>query len=101
MASAKDITGYFGSQQFLDLGAQTVQGGSWTIEGQIIRTGNTSQEASAEFHGAGVTLFTTANVATLTQTNGIATVLKLTGTGATTGDITNRTLVVEYWPATQ
>lgn len=97
-ANTKQIKVIFGSETLLDTGAQIVNTGSWVIEGEIIRTGNTSHTASAEYHGAGVTLFTTASAVSLAQTNGIATVLKLTGTAAGDGDITNRTLVVEWHP---
>lgn len=98
-ANAKQIKVVYGSQTVLDTGSQIVNSGSWTIEGEIIRTGNTSQSVNAEFHGAGVTLFTTANSVDLAQTNGIATILKLTGTAAGDGDITNRTLVVTWHPS--
>lgn len=98
-ANSKDLKVVYGSQTLLDTTAQIVNSGAWTIEGEIIRTGNTSQEVSAEFHGAGVTLFTTAAVGVLAQTNGISTTLKMTSTAAGNGDVTNRTLVVMYYPA--
>lgn len=98
-ANAKDLAVYWGSEKILDTTSQIVNSGNWTIEGEIIRDGNTAQSCSAEFHGAGVTLFTTANASALTQTNGIATLLKITGTAVGNGDITNRTLVVSYLPA--
>jgi len=98
-ANAKDLKVIYGSETILDTSSQIVNSGAWTIEGEIIRIGNTSQEVSAEFHGAGVTLFTTASVGLLAQTNGIATTLKMTSTAAGNGDVTNRTLVVMYYPA--
>jgi hypothetical protein len=98
-ANAKEIKVYLGSEVILATGSQIVNSGAWTIEGEIIRTGNTSQSVNAEFHGAGVTLFTTASSIDLAQTNGINTALKVTGTAAGDGDITNRTMTVWLWPA--
>src|SRR5207247_5396816 len=98
-ANTKTLKVIFGSSTILSTGAQIVNGGDWTIDGQIIRTGNTAQEASAELHGAGVTLFTDAGVVLLAETNGIATTLKLTSTASGNGDVTNRTMVVEYFPS--
>jgi len=98
-ANTKDLFVIFGSETILDTSAQIVNSGAWTVEAEIIRTGNTSQAASAEFHGAGVTLFTTAAAVDLVQTNGIATVLKMMSTAAGDGDVTNRTMTVEFYPA--
>lgn len=97
-AENKTVKLILGSETILDTSAQLVNGGAWVIEAEIIRTGNTAQTASAEYHGAGVTLFTTAAAVTLAQTNGIDTTLKVTGTAATDGGVTNRTLTVEWWP---
>jgi len=98
-ANAKQIKLILGSETILDTTSQIVNSGSWVIEGEIIRTGNTAQSTSAEYHGAGLSLFTTASAVDLVQTNGIATVLKLVSTAAGDGDVTNRTLTVEWWPA--
>lgn len=98
-ANGKDIKVIYGSETILDTSSQIVNSGAWTFEGEIIRTGNTSQSVNAEFHGAGVTLFTTAASLDLAQTNGIATVLKLTSTAAGDGDVTNRTMSVWKWVA--
>ncbi len=97
-ANAKQIKLVYGSETILDTGSQIVNSGAWVIEAEILRTGNTAQSASAEFHGAGVTLFTTANSLDLVQTNGIDTVLKVTSTAAGNGDVTNRSMTIEYWP---
>jgi len=98
-ANAKQVKLILGSETILDITSQIVNSGAWTIEAEIIRTGNTAQSTSAEYHGAGEALFTTASAVTLAQTNGIATVLKLVSTASGDGDVTNRTLTVELWPA--
>ncbi len=98
-ANAKDIKIVYGSETILDTSSQIVNSGAWTFEGEIIRTGNTSQSVNAEFHGAGVGLFTTASSLDLVQTNGINTTLKVTSTAAGDGDVTNRTMTVWLWPA--
>jgi hypothetical protein len=98
-ANAKDLKVVYGSETILDTSSQIVNSGAWTFEGEIIRTGNTSQSVNAEFHGAGVTLFTTAASLDLAQTNGINTVFKVTSTAAGDGDVTNRTMTVWLWPA--
>lgn len=98
-ANAKDIKVVYGSETILDTTSQIVNSGAWTFEGEISRTGNTSQSVNAEFHGAGVTLFTTASSLDLAQTNGINTTLKLTSTAAGDGDVTNRSLTVWKWVA--
>lgn len=98
-ANAKQIKLIWGSETFLDTTSQIVNSGAWCIDAEIIRTGNTAQSVNASYNGNGMTLFTTANSKDLAQTNGIATLLKLTGTSGGDGDITNRTLTVEYYPA--
>ena len=98
-ANAKQLKLVYGSETILDTSSQVVNSGAWTVEGEIIRTGNTSQSVSAEFHGAGEAVFTTAASLDLAQTNGIATVLKMTSTAAGNGDATNRTATVMLWPA--
>jgi hypothetical protein len=97
-ANAKQIKLVLGSETVLDTTSQIANGGAWIINAEIICTGSTAQTVSADYEGTAATLFTLAAAATLAQTNGIATVLKLTGTAAS-GDITNRTLTVEYRPA--
>lgn len=98
-ANAKQIKVVYGSETILDTGSQIVNSGAWTIEGEIIRTGNTSQSVNAEFHGAGESLFTTASSLDLAQTNNISTVLKLTSTAAGDGDVTNRSLTITWHPS--
>ncbi len=98
-AEAKQLKIVYGSETILDTTSQLVNSGAWTFEGEIIRTGNTSQSVNAEFHGAGESLFTTANSMDLVQTNGIATTLKVTSTAASDGASTNRTMTVFLWPA--
>lgn len=99
-ANTKALKVVYGGGTVLDTGSQIVNSGAWTIEGEIIRAAGTDvQEVSAEFHGAGVTLFNTANSARLTENNSLDNILAVASTSAGSGDVTNRTLVVNYFPA--
>jgi hypothetical protein len=98
-ANGKDLKVIYGSSTILDTTSQIVNTGDWVVDGEIIRTGNTSQEASASFKGAGQSLYTISGVKVLAETNGIATTLKMTSTAAGNGDTTNRTLTVSWQPA--
>lgn len=97
-ANAKQIKCIFGSETILDTTSQIVNSGSWTLEGEIIRTGNTAQSAWAKYNGAGLSLFTSANAVELAQTNGIATLLKITSAAIGDGDVTNRTMTINWEP---
>lgn len=98
-SNAKEVKLVFGSQEVFASGSQVANTGAWTLDAEIIRTGNTSQSVNASFHGGTNTAFITESSLDLAQTNGIATVLKITGTAAGDADITNRTLTVEWRPA--
>jgi len=95
--NTKQLKLVYGTTTILDTTAQIANGGGWVITAEIIRTGNATQTASAEYHGTAESLFTTASAISMAEDNGIANTIKITGTTATaSGDVTNRTLVVEY-----
>lgn len=98
-SNAKQVKVVLGSQTLFDSGSQVANTGAWVVEGEIIRTGNTAQSCNATFHGGTNTAFITESALDLVQTNGIVTTLKITGTAAGDGDITNRTMIVEWFPA--
>lgn len=98
-SNAKQLKVVYGSETILDGTSQVQNAGAWTIEGEIIRTGDTSQSVSAELHCAMTNGMTTTSSLNLAQTNGINTTLKVTSTAAGDGDVTNRTMTVWWWPA--
>lgn len=95
-SNTKQIKLIFGSETIFDSEAGVANTGAWTLDGEIIRTGNTSQSCNVSFNGGTNVVFVRTASLDLAQTNGIPTVLKLTGTAAGDGDITNRTLVVTW-----
>lgn len=95
-ANAKQIKLILGSETLYDSTSQIQNGGTWVIEAEIIRTGTTAQTYNTDYHGSGLTLFALSSVGTTTQTNGIATTLKLTATAGATSDITNNTMTIEW-----
>lgn len=97
-SDAKEVKLVFGSETIFASGSQVANTGAWTLDAEIIRTGNTSQSVNASFHGGTNTAFITESSLDLVQTNGVATVLKITGTVAGDGGITNRSLTVTWMP---
>ncbi len=93
---AKQLKLVYGSETLWDSSSQVQNGGTWVVNSEIIRTGNTAETFNVDYHGSGTTLFTLSAVGTAAQTNGIATTLKLTGTAAATSDLTNVTMTVTW-----
>lgn len=96
-ADNKAFTATYGSEAIYSSGTVAQSGGDAVITGEIIRTGNTSQSCNVAFSGNGA--FDGASTFETAQTNGIATILKITATAAASGVLTNRSLVVKYYPA--
>lgn len=99
-SNTKQIQVVFGSEDVFDSGAFVANTGAYTVDCEIIRIGNTSQSCNCSFNGGTNVVYVRTSSLDLAQTNGIATVLKITGTASGNGDITNRTLTVEWRPST-
>ena len=87
---------YGSSTNLIDTGWYPMSNGTWRATARILRTGNTSQSWIASFfypHG-GVTNFS----GTLSETNGIATVLKMQIGLANSGGFTNEQMLVNWTP---
>lgn len=97
-ANNKQIQVILGSEVVFDSGSQAANSGSWVVTGEIIRTGSTAQSVNGSFAGSGETLFNLANSRDIAQTNGINTLLRVVSTATADGDMTNRTLTVDYFP---
>jgi hypothetical protein len=98
-SNTKQVQLVFGSEDVFDSGAFVANTGAYTLDCEIIRTGNTAQSCNCSFNGGTNVVYVRTSSLNLAQTNGIATVLKITGTAAGDGDITNRTMTVEWRPS--
>lgn len=96
-ADNKAFTATYGSEAIYSSGSVAQNGGDAVLTGEIIRTGNTSQSCNVAFSGNGA--FDGSATFETAQTNGIATILKITATAAADGVVTNRSLTVKYYPA--
>lgn len=95
-SNTKTIKVVYGSETIFDSTAGVANTGAWVLNGEIIRTGSTSQSCNVDFNGGTNVVFVRTSSLDTAQTNGIATVLKITSTAAGDGDVTNRTFTVEW-----
>lgn len=96
--NSKQVTAVFGATTVFDSGSLAFNGGAWTLDIYIIRTGTASQKAFATWTSTSTLL-----PATVTRTLPAATmsgtiVFKCTGTGAASNDITQEILSMRFEP---
>lgn len=100
-ANTKQVKAKFGATTLLDTTALAITTATdWCIEGEIIRTGATTQVAICSFSSNSTTLSETITYTTPGETLSGAITFKLTGTVGGTGgaDITERFHVLEWLP---
>lgn len=88
----------FGSQTILDTGAIAANGGSWSIKANIIRTSATTQEIITEILSSNSSVADSATRTAATQTLSDANIIKCTGTGGASNDITEYSLIIKLTP---
>lgn len=92
----KRIKVYFGSTVVYDSGTQTYNALDWSFEAKVIRTGAATQIASCNFiweNTAADTDFTSP-----TETLSGSVVIKVTGEGGSTDDISQKAFLIDYKP---
>lgn len=92
-ANNKTFKLYFGSTVIFTTGAIAANNISWTVQAEIIRNGAAAQLTWVEWTGS-ATLTSTCTVSTATESLANGVVLKCTGTGAASDDISLYTLRV-------
>ena len=90
-ANNKTIKLYFGGTEIFTTGAFAGNDISWTIQAEVIRNGASAQICYTQFVGS-ATLTTAVKVTTASVNLATSQVLKLTGQGTTSGDIS-----AYYW----
>jgi hypothetical protein len=96
-ADNKAFTVTYGSTVIYTSGTVAQNDGDAILTGEIISTGVSGQSCNVTFNGSGA--FDGASTLDAAENNGIANVLKITATAAASGVITNRSLVVDWFPA--
>lgn len=98
--NTKQIKLKFGGTTILDTAALIPISAalSYSISGECIRTGATTQKCSATFSSSAATFVSTAAYVTAAETLSGTVVLKLTGTATATDDIKEETSHVTYCP---
>jgi hypothetical protein len=97
-ANSKQVQVIYGGTTVYASGAQAQNDGTMEIRGTIIRTGAATQKITFHEINNG-TLFTDyADYVTAAETLSGTVVLKATGEGVNTGDITQKILTVKYFP---
>lgn len=96
--NGKNVTLEFGSQVILTTGATSPNDGSWRIGASILRLSATTQEIDAFIISGNTTISTfsirTAGTQDLTQ----SVIIKCTGTGGASGDISQKAMIIKLSP---
>lgn len=87
----KTLNLYFGTSQIFTTGAFAGNGISWTLQAEIVRSGQASQITWAQFFGS-ATLTSKVQVGSANMNLATNQTITLTGQGTSTGDITS-----SYW----
>lgn len=93
-ADLKEVKLKFGGTTLLRTGSIAINGTDWVISAEVTRTGAATQIANATFISGSITLASTANVSAPTETLSGDVLIVCTGTGATTGDVTQKSLTI-------
>ena len=99
-ANNKQVKLKFGATTVLDTGSLAIVAATnWSLTGQIIRTGATTQKCYAEFSTSSATLAAYVGYSTAAETLSGTVILKTTGTGTANADISGEIWKVLYIPA--
>lgn len=92
-ANNKTVKVYFGSTVIFNSGAFAGNNVSWALHGEIVRNGAASELTYVSWVGS-ATLTTAVNTATATESLATSEILKITGTGTSSDDISLYTMRV-------
>lgn len=90
-ANNKTIKVYFGGTEIFTTGAFAGNNISWTLQAEVVRNGGSAQICWTQFMGS-ATLTSAVNVVNTTVSLTTQQILKITGTGTTSGDCSG-----SYW----
>lgn len=97
-ANNKTVKLVFGSQTILTTGAIAANDGTWSIKGKIIRKTVSTQEIVAEILSSNSSVADSATRTAGTQDLTTDIIIKCTGTGGATNDITEYALAIKLTP---
>lgn len=97
-ANNKEIILYFGSDVLFDSTALPINGGTWLLQATVTRTSPTTQQAIVKVTSSNSTLPNTVVYTTPIQDLTTAIVIKCTGQGVATADITEIGQLVKVFP---
>lgn len=98
--NSKQVKVYFGATTIFDSGSLAIGTlSAWVIDGQIIRTGATTQKANVTMTTSSATLSAYASYTTPAETLANSIGIGLTGTGTANNDVVGQTWKVYFDPA--
>lgn len=97
-ANSKAIKVFWGATSIFDTGAQTLNGSSWVLTGEIIRNGATSQIIYWQLVTSDATYRGTASVTTASKDLALNQILTFVGNGVSNGDVSGYYLKIELVP---
>jgi hypothetical protein len=96
--NSKTIKLYFGSQVIFSTGAVASNALDWHIRAAVLRTGAATQIITSQFSGDTVLVTQTADFVAGTQSLAADVIIKCTGEATSNDDISQKGLIVNYWP---
>ncbi len=94
----KTVKVKFGSQTILTTGAIAANDGSWSIEGSILRKTATTQEIIVNIISSNSSISDSCTRTAGTQDLSASNILKLTGQGSSSDDVTEYALIIKLTP---
>lgn len=99
-AGNKRVRVYFGATLIFDTGALAIAAASsWSLNFQIIRTGNATQKCSVHYASSSAVLIASSSYVASTETMSADSVFRVTGTGVATGDVLGEMFRGDFAPS--
>lgn len=98
-ANVKQVKLYFGATVLYATGAVAANAGAWQLRAVVIRTGAATQIAIADVASGNALIVAGATYATPAETLSGAVTIKATGEGVSNDDISQKGMIVTYYPA--
>lgn len=99
-AGNKRVRVYFGATLIFDTGVLAIAAASsWSLSFQIIRTGDATQKCSVHYVSSSAVLIASSSYVASAETMSSDSVLRVTGTGAATGDVLGEMFRGDFVPA--
>lgn len=97
-ANNKQLKLYFGSTVIYDTGSAAANGGSWSFNAKVTTTGINTELAITTFNSSNVSFTSGVNYVMPTESLSAILIIKVTGTGLATNDITENGLLIKFFP---